>query len=113
EGLRGMFTSLRNDTPWLYMDIDRDKCMAMGVSLESVFNALQVYLGSYYVNQFNEFGRIWQVNIQADNRFRDRIEDIRQMKVRNTKGDMVPLGTMATVRDSSGPLLLMRHNMYS
>ncbi len=113
EGLRGLFTSMRNDTPWLYMDIDRDKCLAMGVSLENVFNALQVYLGSYYVNQFNEFGRVWQVNLQADNRFRDRIEDIRQIKVPNTKGDMVPLASMADIRDISGPLLLLRHNMYS
>ncbi|MFO0880226.1 MAG: multidrug efflux RND transporter permease subunit [Gemmataceae bacterium] len=112
-GLRGLFTSSRNDTPWLFLDIDRDKCLAMGVSLESVFNALQVYLGSYYVNQFNEFGRIWQVNLQADNRYRDRIEDIRQMKVRNKRGEMVPLATMAAVRDTSGPVLLMRHNMYS
>jgi multidrug efflux pump subunit AcrB len=111
--LRGLFTSMRNDTPWLYMDIDRDKALSMGVSMDSVFNALQVYLGSYYVNQFNEFGRIWQVNVQADSKFRDRVEDIRQMKVRNSKGDMVPLATMLTVRNSTGPLLLMRHNMYS
>ncbi|MFO0844990.1 MAG: efflux RND transporter permease subunit [Gemmataceae bacterium] len=111
--LRGLFTSMRNDTPWLYMDIDRDKALSMGVSMDSVFNALQVYLGSYYVNQFNEFGRVWQVNVQADSRFRDKVADISQMKVRNSRGDMVPLATMLTVRGSTGPLLLMRHNMYS
>ncbi len=111
--LRGLFTSMRNNTPWLYMDIDRDKCLSMGVSLEAVFNALQVYLGSYYVNQFNEFGRIWQVNVQADSRFRDRVAAIGQMKVPNNRGEMVPLETMATIRNSTGPLLLLRHNMYS
>src|SRR5262249_25343988 len=75
-GLQGLFTSSRSDTPWLYLDIDRTKCMSMGVSLNDVFDALQVYLGSYYVNNFNEFGRSWQVNVQADTRFRDRIQDI-------------------------------------
>ncbi|MFM7151699.1 MAG: efflux RND transporter permease subunit, partial [Gemmataceae bacterium] len=111
--LRGLFTSQRNDTPWLYLDLDRDKCLSMGVQLEQVFNALQIFLGSYYVNQFNEFGRVWQVNIQADSRYRDDIEKIKQIKVPNIRGEMVPLATMAGVRDVSGPLLLMRHNMYA
>jgi multidrug efflux pump subunit AcrB len=109
----GLFTSARAETPWLYLKIDRDKCLSLGVPLGEVFNTLQVYLGSYYVNNFNEFGRTWQVNIQADPRFRSRVEDIPLLKVRNLKGEMVPLGTLAEVRDSTGPVLLTRYNMYS
>ena len=67
-GLQGLFNSSRANTPWLYLDIDRTKCMALGVPVSEVFNTLQVYLGSYYVNNFNEFGRTWQVNVQADQR---------------------------------------------
>ena len=69
-GLQGLFNSSRANTPWLYLEIDRTKCMALGVPVSELFNTLQVYLGSYYVNNFNEFGRTWQVNIQADQRFR-------------------------------------------
>ena len=72
-GLQGLFNSSRANTPWLYLDIDRTKCMAMGVQVSDVFNTLQVYLGSFYVNNFNEFGRTWQVNVQADQRFRDQV----------------------------------------
>jgi multidrug efflux pump subunit AcrB len=100
-GLRGLFNSSRADTPWLYLDIDRSKCLALDVSLAEVFSTLQVYLGSYYVNNFNEFGRSWQLNIQADHRFRDRIEEIKLLRVRNKQGQMAPLGTLLTVRDDS------------
>ena len=113
EGLTGLFTSTRTNTPWLYLDIDRDKCMTMGVQLADVFNSLQAFLGSYYVNNFNQFGRTWQLNVMADQQFRNRVEDILLVKVRNKDKQMVPLGTMAKVRDSSGPALLMRYNMYS
>ena len=71
--MQGLFNSSRANTPWLYLDIDRTKCLALGVPVSDVFNTLQVYLGSYYVNNFNEFGRTWQVNVQADQRFRDRV----------------------------------------
>ena len=74
--LRALFTSMRNDTPWLYMDIDRDKCMALGLTMDQVFNALQYNLGSYYVNNFNEFGRNWQVNVQDDPKYRARMRDV-------------------------------------
>ena len=74
---------------------------------------MQVYLGSYYVNNFNEFGRTWQVNVMADTQFRDRIEDVAMIKVRNKRGEMVPLGTVLEVRNSSGPAAVMRYNMYS
>ena len=112
-GLQGLFSSSRANTPWLHLDIDRTKCMALGVTVSDVFNALQVYLGSYYVNNFNEFGRTWQVNIQADPRFRDRVQDIELLQVRNNQGQMVRLGTVLSVRDTSGPVMVMRYNMYS
>ena len=111
--MQGLFNSSRANTPWLYLDIDRTKCMALGVPVSDVFNTLQVYLGSYYVNNFNEFGRTWQVNVQADARFRDRSHDIRQLQVRNDQGQMVRLGTVLDVRDTSGPVMVMRYNMYS
>ena len=113
EGLQGLFNSARTNTPWLYLNIDRTKCLALGVQVSDVFNTLQVYLGSYYVNNFNEFGRTWQVNVQADPRFRDRVRDIRQLQVKNSKGLMIELGTLLSVRDTSGPVMVMRYNMYS
>jgi multidrug efflux pump len=112
-GLQGLFGMFRADTPQLYIDIDRTKCKAMHVALSDVFNALQVYLGGYYVNDFNEFGRTWQVNLQADSQFRLREKDVKQLKVRNAEGKMAPLGTLAAVRDSSGPVLINRYNTYA
>jgi hydrophobe/amphiphile efflux-1 (HAE1) family protein len=112
-GLQGLFNSSRANTPWLHLDIDRTKCLALGVPVSEVFNTLQVYLGSYYVNNFNEFGRTWQVNVQADQRFRDRVHDVRQLQVRNNQGQMIRLGTLLDVRDTSGPVMVMRYNMYS
>ena len=87
--------------------------MAVGVAVSDVFNTLQVYLGSYYVNNFNEFGRTWQVNIQADRRYRELESDILQLQVRNSQGEMIRLGTLMNVRESSGPVALMRYNMYA
>jgi multidrug efflux pump len=112
-GLEGVFTSLRANNPWLYLDIDRVKAKSMGVGMSEILNALQVYLGSLYVNNFNVFGRSWQVNVQADSRFRHTIDDIQQLKVRNNAGQMVPFSTIAGVRDISGPVMVVRYNMYS
>jgi multidrug efflux pump subunit AcrB len=112
-GLHDLFNSSGANTPWLYLSIDRDKCMALGVSVSDVFNTLQVYLGSYYVNNFNEFGRTWQVNLQADPNFRSKVSDISRLQVRNNQNQMVRLGTLLDVRDTSGPVLVMRYNMYS
>src|SRR5262249_23098015 len=100
-------------TPWLHLDIDRTKCQALGLSLSDLFNTLQIYLGSYYVNNFNEFGRSWQVNVMADTRYRRRGNDITPLQVANRKGQMIPLSTVLKVREITGPLLLMRYNMYS
>jgi hydrophobe/amphiphile efflux-1 (HAE1) family protein len=113
RGLHGVFSSSRVDTPWLYLDIDRTKCLALGIPISDLFNTLQVYLGSYYVNNFNEFGRSWQVNVMGTAQARERIDKIRELKVATTSKQMVPLATLLQVRDSSGPLMLMRHNMYS
>ena len=112
-GLTGLFTSSRSGTPWLQLDIDRDKCLSMGVQLGDVFSSLQIFFGSYYVNNFNEFGRSWQLNLMADSQFRYHIEDLQRIKVRNMQGQMVPLGTMINVRDGYGPVMLTRYNMYS
>ena len=112
-GLKDLFNSSGANTPWLYLDIDRTKCMVQGVQVSDIFNTLQVYLGSYYVNNFNEYGRTWQVNIQADPQFRYDVSAIRQLQVRNNQGQMVRLGTLLDVRDTSGPVMVMRYNMYS
>jgi multidrug efflux pump len=111
-GLVGLFNGFRARTPQLYIDIDRTKVRTMGVALTDVFDALQAYLGSYYVNDFNRFGRTWQVNVQADAPFRVDAETVKQLKVRNADGDMVPLGAVAEVRDSAGPLTITRYNMF-
>jgi hydrophobe/amphiphile efflux-1 (HAE1) family protein len=112
-GLEGLYNSSRASTPWLYLEIDRTKCMALGVLVSDVFSTLQVYLGSYYVNNFNEFGRIWQVNIQGDPRFRDRVRDIGRLQVRNNQGQMIRLATVLGVRNTTGPVSVMRYNMYA
>lgn len=112
DELEGLFSSFRADTPWLYLDIDRTQAKTMGVSMSDVFNALQVCLGSLYVNDFNRFGRTWQVNVQADANFREQIDDIKQIKIRNDRGRMVPLGSLTSVRPVSGPVMIVRYNMY-
>jgi multidrug efflux pump len=111
-GLVGLFNGFRARTPQLYLDIDRTKVKTMGIELTEVFNALQAYLGSYYVNDFNRFGRTWQVNVQADAPFRVDADTVRQLKVRNADGDVVPLGAVATVSDSVGPVQVTRYNMF-
>jgi len=110
--VQDLFTSFRANTPWLYLDIDRSKAETLGVSMLEVFNTLQVYLGSLYVNDFNLFGRTWQVNVQGDTNFRKQIEDLKQLKIRNSAGGVVPLSTLARVEDITGPVMIGRYNMY-
>jgi multidrug efflux pump len=112
-GLQGLFNSSGANTPWLKLEIDRTKCQVLGVQVSDIFNTLQVYLGSYYVNNFNQFGRTWQVNIQADPKFRDQVGDILRLQVRNNQNQMVRLGTIMDVIDTSGPVMVMRYNMYA
>ena len=110
---RGIFTNYRADTPWIWLDIDRDKALSLGVSIQDLFQTLQVNLGSYYVNQFNRFGRSWQVNIQADGKNRTEIHEIlNQLKVKNDQGDIIPLATLIRPQSSTGPSLIMRYNLY-
>jgi multidrug efflux pump len=111
-GLENLFTSFRANTPWLFLNIDRTKAKRMGVSMLEVFNTLQIYLGSYYVNDFNKFGRTWQVNVQGGADFRKKIEDLKQLKIRNLAGGMAPLGSMMSVEDRSGPVMVVRYNMF-
>ncbi len=102
----------RANVPQVYLDVNRTACMLKGVRLQDVFETLQVYLGSLYVNDFNLFGRTWQVIVQAEARFRDQKDDIRRLRVRNQSGTMVPLGAVASVKEINGPLVLTRYNMY-
>jgi len=108
--LVGLFSAFRAQTPQMYVDIDRERCKAMGVPLNEVFLTLQLYLGGYYTNDFNQFGRTWQVNLQGDPRFRLSPEQVQQLKVRNLAGQMVPLGSVAQVSETGGPALVIRYN---
>ncbi|MFO0901533.1 MAG: multidrug efflux RND transporter permease subunit [Pirellulales bacterium] len=110
--LKGLFTNFRANTTWLLIDIDRDATQSLGISLADVFHALQVNLGSLYVNDFNRFGRTWQVNVQADSQFRRQADDLKRMFVRTSHGRSVPLSTLARVREVTGPLMLVRYNLY-
>ncbi len=105
-----ILSTFRANTPQLYLDIDRDAAMQMGVSLSDVNQTLNAYMGSMYINQFNRFGRIWQVNIQAEEQYRTNPEKIKLLQVRNAQGDMVPLGAIVSVRYDNGPGFVMRYN---
>jgi hydrophobe/amphiphile efflux-1 (HAE1) family protein len=109
-GLVGLFSAFRSQTPQMYVDVDRVRCKAMGVPLSEAFLTLQLYLGGYYTNDFNQFGRTWQVNLQGDPQFRLTPDQIRQLKVRNLAGEMVPLGSVSTVSEIGGPALVTRYN---
>src|SRR5262249_49100615 len=80
--------------------------------MSEVFAALQVYVGSLYVNDFNRFGRTWQVNVQAGSDFRQKVDDLKRLKVRNDRGEMVPIGTFTGFREGDGPAMLARYNLY-
>jgi len=110
--LAGVFSTYAADTPQIYLDIDRDKAQIVGVKISDIFNALQSTLGSYYVNDFNVFGRTWQVNIQAETKFRDNVDDIYGIYVRNAKGGMVPIRALAEARLVQGPQSVIRYNGY-
>jgi multidrug efflux pump len=111
-GLAGLFSSYTINTPQLDADIDRVKAKAMGVPLANVFETMQINLGSLYVNDFNRFGRTYQVVAQADADFRSRAEDILRLKTRNSAGELVPLGALVKVSETYGPDRVMRYNGY-
>ena len=105
-------TMFRAQTPQLYMDVDRTKARSLGVPILDLDNTVQTLVGSAYVGNFNAFGRYWQVNIQADGQFRQEVSDLNQLYIRNVSKQMVPLATLATLRDSGGPVLVIRYNLY-
>jgi multidrug efflux pump len=108
--LAGLFTSYTVNVPQVDADIDREKAMSHGVAVEDIFDTMQVYLGSLYANDFNRFGRTYQVNVQAEQKFRLEPEQIGQLKVRNQRGEMVPLSTFVKVSGSAGPDRVMHYN---
>jgi hydrophobe/amphiphile efflux-1 (HAE1) family protein len=111
-GLSQVFTLFETSTPQLYLDIDRNKAQLLGINVADVFTALQVYIGSSYVNDFNLFGRTFRVTAQADADYRNDPRDVLKIRVHNNAGDIVPLGSFTTVRDISGPYRVPRYNLY-
>jgi multidrug efflux pump len=110
--LTDAFTSFTVAVPQLDVDVDREKAVSQGVNIDTLFTTMQAYLGSLYVNDFNLFGRTYQVNVQADAQYRQDIEDISQFKIRNAQGDMIPLGSFLDVEHSAGPDRVMHYNGY-
>ncbi|AKJ29886.1 efflux RND transporter permease subunit [Caldimonas brevitalea] len=108
--LAGMFSSFQVNVPQLYADIDRTKARQLGVAVTDVFDTMQIYLGSLYVNDFNKFGRTYSVRVQADAAFRARAEDVGHLKVRSRTGEMVPLSALLRLQPSFGPERAMRYN---
>src|SRR5688572_31545971 len=105
-----MFSTYQVNVPQLYADIDRTKARQLGVPVTDVFDTMQIYLGSLYVNDFNKFGRTYSVRVQADAPYRARAEDIGLLKVRSNSGEMVPLSALMKVRPAAGPERAMRYN---
>jgi multidrug efflux pump len=111
--LVGMFSGFRAESPEIYVDVDRSKAKSMDVPLNNIFDALQIYLGSAYVNDFTFLGRSFQVNVQGDSRFRVTPADILKLKTRNVAGQMVPLSTMASIKETYSPAFITRYNLYT
>ena len=107
-----MFSTYRANSPSLYLDIDREKTQALGININDVFTALQATLGGYFINNFNLFGRVWQVNLQAEAGDRRDVSDLWNIFIRNSQGTMVPLQSIATVRMVTGPQAITRYNNY-
>jgi len=111
--LAGVFSSYQVNVPQLDLDIDRTKAKQQGVAMDELFQTLQAYMGSVYVNDFNQFGRTYQVNMQADEQFRQTPEQIGQLKVRNNQGEMIPLASFINVSNSAGPDRVMHYNGFT
>ncbi len=108
----GVYSFFNTDTPQLYLDIDRVRAEKLGVPVSNIFEALEIYLGSSFVNDFNYLGRTFRVTAQADAPYRMTEEDISRIKVRNRSGGMVPLGSVTVFRDDAGPARVPRYNLY-
>jgi hydrophobe/amphiphile efflux-1 (HAE1) family protein len=111
-GIKSVFTTFSTTTPQIYVDVDRDKAQMLKVPLDSIFEALRVYLGSAYVNDFNMFGRTYRVTAQADAEFRVDPANVGRIRVRNEAGQMVPLGNLVTFRNIAGPDRMPRYNLF-
>ena len=111
-GVTGVFSLFETSTPQVYLNIDRTKAQLLGVNVTDVFNALQIYIGSLYVNDFNLFGRTFRVMAQARDDDRQNIADVLKIRVRNASGSTVPLGSFTTVDDIAGPYRVPRYNLY-
>ncbi len=111
--LTGAFTSFQVNTPQIDVDVNREKAKMQGVSVDEIFATMQINLGSLYVNDFNKFGRNYQVNVQSQDSFRQEPEQIAQLKVRNGNGDMIPLGSFISVHHSAGPDRVMHYNGFT
>ncbi|HYO24909.1 MAG TPA: multidrug efflux RND transporter permease subunit, partial [Lacipirellulaceae bacterium] len=110
--LQRVYSSFRPGVPQVFVDIDREKVKLLDVPLGAVFSTLQASMGAAYVNDFNKFGRVYQVRVQAEQKYRARPDDIKRLEVRSRAGNMVPLGTIAEVRESFGPQVINRYNLY-
>ncbi len=110
--LESVFSTWATNNPQVFLDIDREKAQTLGVQISDIFTALQATLGGYYVNDFNKFGRVWQVNIQGEMGDRQRFEDVYRIHVRNSKGDMVPIRALMAPKLILGPQLIQRYNNY-
>ncbi len=106
------YSTFRANVPKVFIDLDREKAKSLNVAISDVFQTLQAYMGSYYVNDFNLFGRVYRVMIQADGEYRDKVEDLDTLYVRSQAGEMVPMGTLINVRKELGPVALNRYNMF-
>ena len=111
--LMGVFTTFNTRSPQIYVNIDREKAQMLSVPIGNVFQALQVYIGSAYVNDFTAYGRSFQVNAQADAPYRVQTSDLTNIKVRSSAGALIPLGTLVTISDATGPYTVNRHNLYT
>ena len=107
-----LFSSYSASIPQIYLEVDREKALKMGVSLSDVFNSLQSYLGSYYVNDFNKYGQVYKVMIQVEGTFRNKTSDIMNLYVKNSQQNMVPMGAFMTAKTILGPQTVLRYNMY-
>ncbi|WP_370198184.1 efflux RND transporter permease subunit [Roseibium sp.] len=106
------YSTFRANVPQVFIDLDREKAKTLGINVSDVFTTLQAYLGSYYINDFNIFGRVYKVMIQAEGKFRDRVEDIGALYVRSSDGTMVPMRSILTTQNVLGPQILTRYNMF-
>lgn len=111
--LSGVFTTFSANSPQVFLEIDRQKASILNVPIPNIFETLRINLGTAYVNDFNAFGRVYQVRAQADQRFRIDQEDINRLRVRSSTGALVPLGTLVEMREVSGPDLIQRYNMFT